>query len=438
METLYAKSGDVHVAYQVHGNSERDLIWAPSYFSHLEMQMAQPSYARFVRALSAFARVILFDKRGTGMSDPVTSYPTLDERMDDLRAVLDAAGSDHATMMGTCEGGALATLFAATHPERVDGLVLCNSFARATSADGYPWGIPPEQWDSYVESLTSVWGEGRFLELFAPSAADDASVQEWWRRYQRLGVSPGGLRSLMNMNAGIDITHVLGAVRVPTLVLHAEGDRICSVDEGRFLADHIPGSRFVELPSSDHYPWFAIADAVAAEVEQLMTGSVLVRDVDRSFMTVLFFDVVDSTKVASSIGDKRWRSLLEELYNVTRIHLRGCGGREIKTLGDGMMVVFDRPSAAVHAATAIASSAASLGVQARAGIHCGDCEICGDDVAGLTVHIAARIMALATGGEVLCSRSVVDVAEPDLEFGDRGMHELKGVPGEWRTYAVAI
>jgi class 3 adenylate cyclase len=437
VDTCYARSGDVHIAYQVHGEVGRDLIWVPSYFSHVEVQMEQPDYARFVRRLSAFARVIIFDKRGTGMSDPVSSFPTLEERIDDLRAVLDAAGSERATVMGTCEGGALAALYAATHPTSVDRLVLCNSFSRATSSDGYPWGVPPDSWDAYVEQLTSVWGEGRFLDLFAPSALENPAVQDWWRRYQRLGVSPGALRALMNMNASVDVTSVLAAIHVPTLVLHAAGDQICRVEEGEYLARHIDGATFVELQSADHYPWFDASDAAANEIERFVTGAVSDHDVDRSFMTVLFFDVVDSTATAAELGDKAWRALLEQLYTRSRTHIRAFTGREVKTLGDGMMAVFERPSNALRAAAEIRRAVVDLGLVIRAGVHCGDCELCGDDIAGLAVHVGARVMAAAGPGEVMCSQSVIDIADRDLHFRDVGRHKLRGVPGDWQLFALA-
>lgn len=437
-DTRYAKSGDFHIAYQVHGSGEIDLIWAPSYFSHIEAQMDEPSFRRFVERLATFARVILFDKRGTGLSDRVAELPGLDERMDDFRAVLDAVGSQKAALLGTCEGGALSALFAATYPERTRALILANSFARATANHDYPWAETPEEWREDADRIMEHWGTGDFLHRFAPSAVDDPLIQEWWPRFQRLAVSPSGIRTLLLMNSEVDVRDVLASVNVPTLVMHSAGDAMCPIGGARYMAERVPGAQFVELPGADHYIWFGSdADRFADEIERFLTGNLRPIEPDRALVTVLFIDIVGSTEKAAELGDGRWRDLLESFYSAARMEVERHRGRQINTTGDGLVATFEGPARAIRAALAITAHVRRYGLAIRAGVHTGEAEIVGDDVRGLAVHIGARVAAKARDDEVLVSSTVRDlVVGSGFSFSDRGSHALKGVPGRWRLYAA--
>ena len=437
-ETRYAKSGSVHIAYQVHGSGDMDLVWAPSYFSHVEAQMEEASFRRFVDRLGTFARVILFDKRGTGLSDRVADMPGLDDRMDDFRAVLDAVGSEKAALLGTCEGGALSALFAATYPQRTSALILANSFARATSTTDYPWADSPEEWQNDANKITELWGTGLYLERFAPSVAHDPRVQEWWPRFQRQAVSPSAIRALLLMNSEIDIRDVLAGVNVPTLVLHSAGDVMCPVGGGRYMADRISGASFVELPGADHYIWFGDdAERFADEIERLLTGTLRPAEPDRALLTVLFVDIVDSTRKAAELGDRGWRDLLDSYYAVVRDEVKRNRGRELSTSGDGVLTTFEGPARGIRAALAIAAGVQRFGLAVRAGVHTGEVEIVNDDIRGMSVHIGSRVAAKARENEVLVSSTVRDlVVGSGFSFADRGSHALKGVPGRWRLYSV--
>jgi class 3 adenylate cyclase len=436
-DTRYAKSGEFHIAFQVHGSGEVDLIWAPSYFSHIEAQMEEPAFRRFVNRLGNFARVILFDKRGTGLSDRVAQLPGLDDRMDDFRAVLDAADSRKAALLGTCEGGALSALFAATYPERTRALILANSFARATATADYPWADPLEAWQRWAETITEGWGTGEFLDKFAPSMADDPRVQEWWPRFQRLAVSPSAIRALLLMNSEVDVRDVLASVNVPTLVMHSIGDRLCRIEESRYMANHISDATFVELPGQDHYIWFDDADRIADEIEQFLTGALQPAEPDRALVTVLFVDMVDSTRKAAQLGDRAWRDLLDSYYTAIRSELVRNRGREIDTAGDGLLAAFEGPARAIRAGLAITEGVRRFGLTVRAGVHTGEAEIVGGDLRGIIVHIGSRVAAKARGGEVLVSSTVRDlVVGSGFSFADRGTHALKGVPGRWHLYSV--
>ncbi len=438
MDTRYAKSGEYHIAYQVHGSGEIDLIWTPSYFSHLEVQMEESSFRRFVDRLGTFARVILFDKRGTGLSDRVADLPGLDDRMDDFRAVLDAVGSHKVALLGTCEGGALSALFAATFPERTRALILANSFARATAADGYPWAHSLEEWQQDAASISEFWGTGLLLDVFAPSALHDPSVQEWWPRFQRQAVSPSGIRTLLLMNSEIDVRDVLASVNVPTLVLHSKGDRLCPIGAGRYMAERVPEAQFVELPGDDHYIWFGgDADRFADEVERFLTGTFNPREPDRALVTILFVDIVDSTRKAAQLGDRTWRDLVDSFYAVVRNELGRTRGRLLDTAGDGVFAAFDGPARAIRAGLEIAERVQRFGLTVRAGVHIGEAEIVGDGLRGITVHIGSRVASKARESEVLVSSTVRDlVVGSGFRFADRGSHALKGVPGRWQLYSA--
>jgi pimeloyl-ACP methyl ester carboxylesterase/class 3 adenylate cyclase len=431
-ETRYAKSGDVHIAYQVVGSGPTDLVLVPGFISHIEEWWEEPLSARFLERLASFSRLILFDKRGTGLSDREAGVPTLEQRMDDVRAVLAAAGSERAAVLGVSEGGAMSALFAATYPERTAALVLYGTFAEFCS-----WVPTPEHLEHFLHAIDEGWGTGRSLPHFAPSVADDSRFRRWWARYERLGASPGAAMALMRMNSEIDVRHVLPAIRVPTLVLHRTGDVTVDVEAGRYQAAHIPGATYVELPGVDHLPFVGDAEAVLDEIEEFLTGARPVAEPDRVLATVLFTDVVGSTELAARLGDRRWRDLLDAHHAAVRRQLDRFRGREVKTVGDGFLATFDGPARAIRCADAIRASVRTLGLEVRAGLHTGEVELIGDDVGGIAIHVGARVAALAGPGEVLVSSTVKDlVAGSGLRFEDRGTHRLKGVPEGWRLFAA--
>ena len=443
-KTRYAKSGDVHIAYQVVGNGDRDLILVPGFVSHVEHFWEDPSVARFLRRLASFSRLIVFDKRGTGMSDRVPDHqlPTLEQRIDDVRAVMDAVGSERASLFAVSDAGAMATLFAGTYPDRTTALTLCGCFAASAKEPDYPWGMTSdelaEQDRSISERWQQSWGQGAlYLELFAPSMIGDERYEEWFARLERLSVSPGAAISLARMNRQIDVRHVLSAIRVPTLVLHRKDDRVVAVEEGRYLAERIPGAKYVELEGADHWPWNGDADAIIDEVVEFLTGTRELPSTDRILTTVLFTDIVGSTQLAADRGDRRWAELLEGHQQIVRRELARFRGREIDTAGDGFLATFDGPARAIQCASVIRDGVKGLGIEIRAGLHTGECEVAGEKIRGVAVHIGARVASLAGAGEVLVSRTVRDlVAGSGLAFDDRGSHVLKGVPGEWQLFAV--
>ena len=439
-EVRYAKSGDVHVAYAVVGDGPVDLVVVPGFISHLDVMWDNPAIVRLSERLVRFARLITFDKRGTGMSDPVASAPTLELRMDDIRAVMDAAGSERAVLLGVSEGAPLCILFAAAHPERTVGLILSGGLARSTWAPDYPYATPKEALlESAAELTAPMWGTGQDAEIFAPSMAADPVVIEWWGRMERLAASPGMMQQLFTMFLDIDVRAALPMVQVPTLVLHRTGDRVVNINAGRWLAEHIDGARFVELPGRDHALWAGDTDAVIGEIEEFLTGarSAPPEDFDRVLATVLFTDVVASTQRAAELGDKRWRDLLERYYAAVRGELTRFRGREVKTIGDGFLATFDGPARAIRAAQSIVAASKGIGLDVRAGVHTGECEMLDGDIGGIAVHIGARVVSLAEPGEVLVSSTVRDlVAGSGVEFAERGVHELRGVPGEWRLYTA--
>jgi pimeloyl-ACP methyl ester carboxylesterase len=439
-KTRYARNGDVSIAYQVIGDGPLDLLFTPAFVSHLDLYWSAPETTSFFRRLASFSRLILFDKRGTGLSDPVASVATLEERMQDLRAVLDAVGSQQAALFGLSEGGPMSLLFAATHPERTTALIMFGSFARFKPGPDYLWELHEfydERRALWTDALENHWGEGRALGLFMPSIAGNENIRRMLGTFERAAASPAMVRALDQFNTEIDVTHLLPTIDVPTLVLHRADDIVPS-DYGRYLAERIPGARFVELEGSDHLPWLGNADVVVDEVERFLTGARHAAEPDRALATVLFTDIAGSTERAARLGDDRWRALLDSHNELVRRQLVAFGGREVKMLGDGFLATFDGPARAIHCARAIHEDVGSLGIDLRMGVHTGECELIGADVRGIAVHIGARVAARAAPGEVLVSGAVRDlVVGSGIEFTDRGIHELKGVPGEWRLLAVA-
>jgi class 3 adenylate cyclase/pimeloyl-ACP methyl ester carboxylesterase len=427
--TRYAKSGDVHVAYQVFGSGPIDLVFVPGFVSHIENYWDHPDLARWLLRLANFARVAIFDKRGTGLSDQVPDVPSLDQRMDDVRAVMDAVGMHRAALLGVSEGGPLATLFAATYPERCQALVLYGTFARSS------W-LTPEALEAFLGYIEKAWGTGRSLPMWAPSHQDDPALKQWWGRFERLGASPAAVIAVVRMISQIDISDILSSVHVPTLVIHCTGDTLIGVEHGRFLAQNIPGATLLELPGDDHL--FFIHDQIVDAIEEFLTGSISAAEGHRVLATVLFTDIVGSTARAEQLGDQRWRNLLEAHHTAVRRELARYQGNEVRSLGDGFLATFDGPARGVRCACSIAEAVRVLDIQVRSGLHTGEIEIVGNDVQGIAVHIAARVSALAAPGEVLVSRTVKDlVAGSGLRFSERGRHSLKGLQEPMDLYAAS-
>ncbi len=432
-ETRY---GEVNIAFQVVGEGPLDLVLVPGFVSHLDIDWEEPRYAHMLRRLSSFARLILFDKRGTGLSDRAVGLPDLETRMDDVRAVLDAAGSERAALFGYSEGGPMCCLFAATYPERVSALVLYASYAkRRDPDDDYPWAATWEERQVYAAEVERDWGTE--ADRARMGADTDEALANWWLRRTRAAASPGTARDLILMHSQIDVRGVLPAIAVPTLVLHRSGDRDSKVEEGRYIAARVPGARFVELAGSSHLI-SVDTDQVIDEVEVFLTGVRRGPEPDRVLATILFTDLVGSTEKAVELGDRRWAELVEGHHATVRQELVRFRGRELDVAGDGFFAAFDGPARAVRSAVAIRAGLARIGLGVRAGIHTGECQQLDGKLAGVAVVIGARISAAAGEGEVLVSATVRDlVAGSGLQFEDRGERELKGVPGAWRLYAVA-
>lgn len=436
-DVQFARSGDVHVAYRVIGDGPVDLVYVQGATTHLEINWELPAFHRYCERLAEFTRLILFDKRGMGMSDRVPGATTLEERMDDVRAVMDAVGSERAAVMGASEGGPLSMLFAAAHPERTVALILDGAEVRERTDDEWPWGEgTEEEFEESMASLSERWGKGAGIKWLAPSVGDEEWARAWMARVQVHAHTPGSAEAFMRMAFDIDVRHVAPAINVPTLVLHAVGDRVCHVENGRFLARTIPGAQYVEFPGGDHVPWFDPDDTLA-EIREFLTGRRETASADRMLATVLFTDLVGSTARASEFGDRRWRDLLEQHHSAVRRELGRFDGRELDTAGDGFFATFDGPARAIRCAQAIIEAVRPLDLRVRAGLHTGEVEVLDGKMAGIAVNIGARVAGLAGPGEVLVSGTVKDlVAGSGLEFEDRGVAGLKGVPGEWRLFAV--
>jgi class 3 adenylate cyclase len=439
--TRYATSGDASIAYQVVGEGPIDLVLVLGFATHLELQWESPPFARFFERIGSFSRLIIFDKRGTGLSDPVAEAPTLEQRVDDVRAVMDAAGSERAALFGISEGGPMGVLFAATHPERVIALVLHGAMGRTTEAPDYPWASPADALrESAAEFIAPYWGQQAegMVELFAPSFADDPEAVEFTARMERSAASPAMVQQIFEMFLDIDVRAILPTIRVPTLVLHRHGDRVVNRRAGEELAAQIPGARYVELTGIDHLPWAGDAESVLGEIEEFLTGTRSAPEPERVLATVMFTDIVGSTERAAELGDARWRELLSTHQAAVQQELMRFRGREVKTLGDGSLATFDGPARAIRCGRAIAEAARSRGLEVRIGLHSGEVELIEEDVGGIAVHIAARVGALAAPGEVLVSSTVKDlVAGSGIRFVDRGAERLKGIPDEWRLFAAA-
>jgi pimeloyl-ACP methyl ester carboxylesterase/class 3 adenylate cyclase len=440
--TQYAQSGDISIAYQVSGDGPIDLIVSPGYVSHLDLAWEEPSYARCLERLGSFARLIRFDKRGTGLSDREAGIPSLEQRMDDIRAVLDGAGSRRAAILGVSEGGPMSVLFAATYPERTEALVLYGTYARTAWAPDHSWRPPIADVEARDAEMRKSWGTPAHVRMLlaswlAPSMVNDECFCEWAGRYMRLGASPGAAVALRRMNRTIDVRDVLSTLHVPTLVLRHRDDPGSPIEDSRYLADRIPGAKFVELPGDAHFYFVGDSNAFVDEIEEFLTGARSAGEPDRVLATVLVTDICDSTGRASEMGDRRWRELLERHNDVTQRAVARHRGRSIKSTGDGVLATFDGPARAIRSAFAIRDELRRIGLTIRAGLHAGEIELLGQDIAGIAVHAAARVAAQAGVNEVWTSRTVRDlVAGSGLEFIERGEFELKGIPGSWPLFTV--
>jgi pimeloyl-ACP methyl ester carboxylesterase/class 3 adenylate cyclase len=429
----YAKSGHLHVAYQVFGQGAVDLVLVPGFISHLEHWWSDPGHARWLRRLGEVARVVLFDKRGTGLSDRLDSQPGMDARMDDVRAVMDALGMERAVIMGISEAGSLVSLFAATHPERCRALVLYGAFARFSS-----WFPTQARLQRFYDYVDSAWGTGASLPMFVPSMVGNKAFQRWWGKLERLGANPAACIDAMRMNSQIDVSAILPSIHVPTLVVHRKNDVAVNVEGGRELASLIPRARYLELPGADHIPFVGEGSGeIVDAINEFLTGSRLPISIDRVLATVLFTDIVESTEKAAALGDQRWRDLLEEHDRTIRDELAHFHGREVKSLGDGFLATFDGPARAIHCARSIVRAARALGISVRIGIHTGEVEFVEEDIKGIAVHIASHVASLGSADDIVVSRTIKDlVAGSGISFDDFGIRQLKGLPDAWQLYKV--
>jgi class 3 adenylate cyclase len=436
-DVRFARSGDVDIAYRVVGDGPIDLVYAQGAYTHLEIFWELPQFRRYCERLAEFTRLVLFDKRGMGMSDRVPGATTLEERMDDIRAIMNAVGSKRAAVMGESEGAPLALLFAAAHPDRTVALVLQGGEVRERTDDDWPWGEgTEEEFEESMATLPERWGQGLGIDAIAPSVAGQQWARAWRGRVQTHSNTPASAEAFMRMAFDIDVRHVVPTINVPTLVVHAAGDQVCHVENARYLARTIPGARYVELDTPDHVPWFD-PDETIAEIREFLTGTRETRSSDRALATVLFTDVVGSTLQAVELGDRRWRDLIDQHHHAVRRELARFDGHEVDTAGDGFFATFDGPARAIRCAGAIVDAVRPLGLEVRAGLHTGEVEFADSKVAGIAVNIGARVAAKADAGEVLVSGTVRDlVAGSGLRFEDRGATPLKGIPGEWQLFAV--
>ena len=427
----------MNVAYQVVGDGDVDIVYLPGWVSHVEQVWEHPHFARFLNRLAAFSRLILIDRAGTGLSDPVSHLPTLEERSDEIRAVMDAAGSERAALVGVSEGGPVAAFFAAAYPDRTRALVLLATYASMRRCDEIPWGVPESVTEQFIQHIERHWGDGVSAELFAPSLADDRAFVDGWAKIERYAVSPGTARRLLDMAGKLDVRDVLSSIQVPTLVVHREGDRAMPVGHARYLADRIAGARLATFPGDDHFPFAGDSEPLYHELEHFLTGSLGSVDPDRILATVLFADIVDSTARVAELGDRSWAALLERFYALVREEVSRHRGREVDTAGDGYLAAFDGPARGIRCAHALRRGVESLGLRLRQGLHTGECEVIGEKVGGLAVHIGARVASHAAPDEILVSSTVKDlVVGSGLAFEERERRALKGVPGEWQLYAA--
>jgi class 3 adenylate cyclase len=439
-ETRYARSGEYSIAYQVIGEGDLDIVYLPGFASNLEVFWEEPRYSRFLHRLASFSRLILIDRLGTGLSDrlPPGEAAILEQRSDDIGAVMDAVGIDSAALLGWSEATMPCIVFAATHPERTRALVLYGGMPSALERDDFPFGASEEAYDEFMEGSLEIWPDGGLLRLWAPNHAEDPAARDWFERYQRMSVSPGAMRALWQALKGTDVRAVLPTISVPTLVMHRTDDILVQAGCSRYMAERIPGARLVEFPGTDHLWWFGDQDSISDEIEEFLTGARHSPEPERVLATVLFTDIVGSTERAAELGDRAWRDVLERHGEVVRRELERHRGREVKTTGDGFLATFDGPARGIACAREITAGVRPLGLEIRAGLHTGECEVMNGDVGGIAVHTGARVSAKAAPGEVLVSQTVKDlVAGSGIEFEDRGSHELKGVPGDWRLFAVA-
>ena len=437
IETRYAKSGELNIAYQVFGDGDLKLVLIPGWASNVENIWTLTEFAEFADKLAQFARVILLDRRGTGLSDPVVNPPTLEERMDDVRAVIDAAGWERAVIWGISEGGPMAMMFAATYPHRVQALVLYGTFARFSRANDYPHGYPPEANAKWVADLETTWGSGELSRSFAPSMSNDAATMRILARLERMAMSPGTAHKLFGLLTQTDVRHVLPAIRVPTLILHRAEDKPVRVGHARYLAERIAGAKYVELPGSDHMPMMGDVDALLDEVREFLTGERAAPESDRILATILFCDIVDSTIRAAELGDHEWKRLLLQFYAMVDGKLHHFRGRKLDTAGDGLFAAFDGPARAVRCGAALVDAAKALSLQVRVGVHTGECEVLGEKYSGIAVHLGARVASAADPGQVLVTSTVKDlVVGSGIHFEDLGSRTLKGVPDQWRLFRL--
>ena len=440
-ETMYAKSGNVNIAYQVVGDAPLDLVFVMGWVSHLEYFWKEPSFAHFLQRLSSFARLILFDKRGTGLSDrvPNNELPTLEQRMDDVRAVMDAAGSERAALIGVSEGGPMCSLFAATYPEKTLALVMIGTYAKRVRDDDYPWAPTAEERQHFFNEMREHWGGPVGLEERAPSVASDPQFRDWWATYLRMGASPGAALALTEMNAAIDVRKVLPTIRVPTLVIHRTGDECLKIEEGRYVAKHIPGAKLVELPGNDHLPFVGDQESILDEVEEFLTGVRHQPEPDTVLATILYMRIVNSDEHMARLGNDRWDELLRRLRTHIQKEIEWFRGREVDMVGDRPLAIFDGPARAIRAACAISQYASRLDIKMRAGLHTGECEMSDGKVTGLATQVCLGVANLAGPDEVVVSNTVKDlVAGSGIEFLDKGTHKLAGISGEWRLFAAAV
>ena len=437
-ETRYARRGDDYIAYQTVGNGPPDILFMSAWFSHVDGRWEEPRFAAMLNRIATMGRLIVFDKRGSGASDPLAAAePTWEDWADDISAVLDATDSERATVIGVGDSGPLAMLFAASHPQRVTSLVLINTGARLVQGPDYPWGLTDDEVEHFLRRTRETWGTGGIADVFSPSASSDERYRQWWARYQRMGSSPGRSTTMARLVFGVDVRNVLSTIHVPTLVIHRKDFRFFPVELGRYLGEHITNAKYVELPGADGFIYLGDTDAILSEVEEFVTGSRRSPEADRILATILLTDMVGSTDRAARLGDQRWRAVLDTHDDIVRAQLKQFRGRLHRATGDGVLATFDGPARGIRCAQSLRDALRGAGIDIRSGLHAGEIELRGDEIGGIAVHIAARIGAQAESGEILCSSTVKElVTGSDLAFVDRGRHELKGVPQEWQIYAV--